>query len=173
MWPQWICRSIYQKWQILRSWGWDLTIHARQFLWVCGWTNAWRGLMTSIFWILESSATMIQRCRLNSTLFFHHPIYSLWEFWVILQRNASIQKHFNILQTCSIADIYWTKVWSVDLGENGLKTVPDCRASAPMPVCSERAHSLLDWQWARACITRTVTRCWSACFSPCLSFFIL
>ncbi len=45
------------KKRILRSWGWGLTIHACYLFWVCGRTSAWRGLMTGIFGILESSAT--------------------------------------------------------------------------------------------------------------------
>jgi hypothetical protein len=76
-----ICRSIYQKSRILRSWGWGLTIHARWFFWVYGWTSAWRGLMTGIFGILESSATQwCQDVAPTQELFFHRPIYSLCIF---------------------------------------------------------------------------------------------
>ncbi len=52
-----ISRSIYQNRRILRSWGWGWQSMQDSFSWVCGWTSAWRGLMTGIFGILESSAT--------------------------------------------------------------------------------------------------------------------
>jgi hypothetical protein len=50
-------QTIYQKRRILRSRGWELTIQAGWLFWVCGWTCAWRWLMTGIFEIFESSAT--------------------------------------------------------------------------------------------------------------------
>jgi hypothetical protein len=47
--------------------------------WVCGWISAFRGLMTGIFGILESSATQrYQDVVPNQELFFHRQIYSLW-----------------------------------------------------------------------------------------------
>jgi hypothetical protein len=53
-----------------------MTIHAWQFFffWVYGWTNAWRGLITGIFGILESSATQwYQDVASTWHFFFHHP----------------------------------------------------------------------------------------------------
>ncbi len=65
-----ICRSIYQKRRILTSWGWGLTIQ-----------SAWRGLMTGIFGILESSAMQwYQDVAPTQEFFSHRRIYSLWSW---------------------------------------------------------------------------------------------
>ncbi len=51
----------------------------RIVFWVCRWTSAWRGLMTGIFGILESSATQwLQDGAPTQKLFFHRHIHSLW-----------------------------------------------------------------------------------------------
>jgi hypothetical protein len=59
----------------------------RAVFWVCGRTNAWRGLMTGIFGVLESSATQwYQDVASTRHFFFHRPIYSLWRhlvFWML------------------------------------------------------------------------------------------
>jgi hypothetical protein len=43
------------------------------FFWVCGWTSAWRGWMTSIFGILESSATQ-----------WYQELAPTWEFFFFI-----------------------------------------------------------------------------------------
>ncbi len=52
-----ICRSIYQKKANPEKLGLGIDNPCRIVFWVCRWTSAWRGLMTGIFGILESSAT--------------------------------------------------------------------------------------------------------------------
>ncbi len=49
------------------------------FCWVCRRTSAWRGLMTGICGILESSATQWYQdgAPTQEFFFFHRPIYSL------------------------------------------------------------------------------------------------